>query len=87
MPLPQPEQDPMERIAENLEELGYRMGLRPQDIGAMTPCQLQRMWDGYVWRKQQQLDELSTALWWLRSLVDSDADSKVIRGSFGWETT
>ena len=67
-----------------LEEMGYRLGLKPWEINRATPAEIRRMWDGFAWRQQQDRSREANTVAWLRSLLASEPDYAAIRASYGW---
>lgn len=61
------------------------MGLKPAEIQSLTPRELARMWDIYFQLQSDQMDRVATAIFWIRSMLDSNITFEMIRDSLGWQ--
>lgn len=66
------------------ELLGYRAGLLPQQIEDLTVAELFRVWEGFAWRRRDDMNAMAMQTLWIRTMLDAKTSREVIRESFGW---
>ena len=66
--------------------MASRLGLFPWERDRLAPAELKELWDGYVWRRSRDMEVWSRGLYWLRSMMDPEADDdKIVESMPGYD--